>query len=346
MAMKTLSTPLLPQARPTSGKHRWNCINARFCIRSKAALLTLLWSFPVTLLLRELTDVNATMQVGTKFVAPVVLTGFAIFIAILAPVTGLLTDVRFSRHKTVLITSYAIIVQVLLILMLEVTGLLLAHYRVVHNFAGDKLIGKLLLYGAMLFVSAGCAVYAITVFQFGMDQLHDSPTEDLVLFIHWNVWISYACSFLAETVWNLMYYNLRVYSFSLTHFSVSGFVLVNASLILTLLLLIISLCIMRHRKVWFLLEPAGVNPYKLVYRVTRFACRHKVPLRRSAFTYCTEELPTRMDVGKSKYGGPFTTKQVEEVKAFWGILKVLISTGSAFFTPNRDPDNLACVYKA
>ena len=81
---------------------------------------------------------------------------------------------------------------------------------------------------------------------------------------------------------------------------------------------------------WFLFEPAGVNPYKLVYKVVRFVYQHKVPLRRSAFTYCDEESQTRLDVGKHKYGGPFTTKQIEDVKAFWGILKVLIITGPAF----------------
>ena len=95
-------------------------------------------------------------------------------------------------------------------------------------------------------------------------------------------------------------------------------------------LLIFSLCVVHYRKVLFLLEPAGVNPYKLVYKVTKFVYKHKVPLRCSAFTYCTEELPSRMDVGKHKYGGPYTTKQVEDVKAFWGILKVVLSIGPAF----------------
>ena len=95
-------------------------------------------------------------------------------------------------------------------------------------------------------------------------------------------------------------------------------------------LIIFSLCVVHYRKALFLLEPAGVNPYKLVYKVTKFVYQYKVPLRRSAFTYCTEELPSRMDMGKHKYGGPFTTKQVEDVKAFWGILKVVLSIGPAF----------------
>ena len=107
-------------------------------------------------------------------------------------------------------------------------------------------------------------------------------------------------------------------------------VFLGVALIITLTLLTVSVCVFHHRKVLFLLEPAGGNPYKLVYRVTSFAYHHKVPLRRSAFTYCTEELPSRMDVGKHKYGGPYTSKQVEDVKAFWGILKVLLLIGPAF----------------
>ena len=78
------------------------------------------------------------------------------------------------------------------------------------------------------------------------------------------------------------------------------------------------------------MEPVGNNPYKLVFMVVKFAYRHKVPLRRSAFTYCEEELPSRMDLGKRKFGGPFTTKEVEYVKAFWGILKVVFCTGPVF----------------
>ena len=70
-----------------------------------------------------------------------------------------------------------------------------------------------------------------------------------------------------------------------------------------------------------LIDSAKVNPYRLVYEITKFARRHKTPLHRSAFTYWEEELPTGLDLGKDKYGGPFTTEQVEDVKAFYGILK-------------------------
>jgi peptide/histidine transporter 3/4 len=42
-------------------------------------------------------------------------------------------------------------------------------------------------------------------------------------------------------------------------------------------------------------------------------------------------VPRGLDLGKVKYGGPFTTEQVEDVKAFYGILKVLFSFGRVFF---------------
>jgi len=40
-------------------------------------------------------------------------------------------------------------------------------------------------------------------------------------------------------------------------------------------------------------------------------------------------VPSRMDLGKSKYGGPFTTEQVEDVKSF---LKLLVMPLPIFIT--------------
>ena len=67
---------------------------------------------------------------------------------------------------------------------------------------------------------------------------------------------------------------------------------------------------------------------------TKFARQHKVPVRRSAFTCCENEVPTGLDLAKEKYGGSFTTEQVEDVKAFYGILKVLFSFGIVDYAAN------------
>ena len=38
-------------------------------------------------------------------------------------------------------------------------------------------------------------------------------------------------------------------------------------------------------------------------------------------------MPSRLDLGKEKYGGPFSVEEVENVKVFLGILRVLLSLG-------------------
>ena len=73
-----------------------------------------------------------------------------------------------------------------------------------------------------------------------------------------------------------------------------------------------------------------VNPFKLIHRVLKYAVKHKHPEGRSAFTYCEDELPSRLDFGKSKYGGPFTTEQAEDVKTFFRGLGLVIIVSAVF----------------
>ena len=47
--------------------------------------------------------------------------------------------------------------------------------------------------------------------------------------------------------------------------------------------------------------------------------------------YADDEEPTRIDFANERYGGPFKTEQVEDVKTFLRILLVLLVLGPAFF---------------
>ena len=81
---------------------------------------------------------------------------------------------------------------------------------------------------------------------------------------------------------------------------------------------------------WFTTDIAIGNPYREVIRVVSFVRRHKIPIQRSTFPYWEDDIPTGLDLGKSKYGGPFTTDQVESVKAFFGISYLLFTIGPIF----------------
>ena len=70
-----------------------------------------------------------------------------------------------------------------------------------------------------------------------------------------------------------------------------------------------------------------MNPYKLIFRVLNYARKHKYPERRSALTYWEEDIPPRIDLGMSKYDGPFTFEEVEDVKTFFRLLPIIICAG-------------------
>ena len=74
----------------------------------------------------------------------------------------------------------------------------------------------------------------------------------------------------------------------------------------------------------FYIQKAGLNPFKNIYKVLKYSWKHKVPERRSAFTYWEEDIPRRIDLGKNKYGGPFTNEEVEDTKTFLRILPLLL----------------------
>ena len=71
-------------------------------------------------------------------------------------------------------------------------------------------------------------------------------------------------------------------------------------------------------------KPQLSSPIKLIVQVLNYARKHKFPERRSAFTYWEDECPSRIDLGKDKYGGPFTVEEVENVKTVFKLLPLII----------------------
>ncbi len=68
--------------------------------------------------------------------------------------------------------------------------------------------------------------------------------------------------------------------------------------------------------------------------MVKFAWKHRSPINRSAFTYWEEEIPSRIDLAKSRYGGPFSIEQVEDVKTFFRLLVVLLPVFITSFAIN------------
>ena len=317
------------------------CVN-RCCIRSKSALLILCWETLITLTFGfayKFGSVFATdypyLQINGhgqfQTYAP-------LFFGVLAisylfyPLAGCLADVRCGRYKTLLCSLWFIILSGVFTCIGSVIISLYAYYILplktgsivafAVGFGPPTAIGLTLL----LFSSI---VFNANIIQYGMDQLHDSPTEDSVLFIHWFAFSSHlgvAINKLAVPIL-LRYADRRQYRPEILNIVKLHFIPIVAFLLLG-----VSLAITYYKRQWFMIDTGSRNPYKLVYKVIKFAAQHKIPIHCSSFTYCEEELPSRMDLAKEKYGGPFTTEQVEDVKIFFGILGILITFGSVFIT--------------
>ncbi len=247
------------------------------------------------------------------------------------PLAGYLADVRYGRYKVV---RCGLLTMWLALFTFIVVGLaLVAVYSILIHFVGSVpwlplvngvlvvlgVSGGLLVLLIYIALSVGFAAFSANVIQFGIDQLRDSPTRDSFLFIHWFVLTMYIGLSVGKLMWVVFSDILSVISFGI--FGIAFFFFLIA--------VPVSLCFAKQSL--FIHDTGLGNPYKEVARIVGFARKHSIPIQRSAFTFWEDDIPTGLNLGKNKYGGPFTTEQVENVKAFFGILLVLISLGP-FFT--------------
>ena len=163
------------------------------------------------------------------------------------------------------------------------------------------------------FMDFGIGGFLSTVVQFGIDQLHDASTDKISAYIMWYVW---TCTFPLFLMKGYNYLQLNH-----QHFVLLGnlFVYINVSLILVSLFCWNNLLIK---------EPISQNPFVFIYKVSKYAVKYRyLTSRRSAFTYAEQEPIGRIDLGKSKYEGPFTTEEVEDVKTFYRLLPLIMGGG-------------------
>jgi peptide/histidine transporter 3/4 len=155
----------------------------------------------------------------------------------------------------------------------------------------------------------GFVGFMSNIIQFSLDQLQEASATEITSFIVWYTW-SWNCSLL------------------IGHFLNSGFC-GKYKLIATLFFpasASLAVCLDSTFSHWFVKEPVASNPFKLFLGVLRYAVRNKYPRLRSAFTYWEDKPYTRIDLAKDKYGGPFTTEQVEDVKIVLRIF-VIVANG-------------------
>ena len=329
---QALEDALTPGERSASACAPLSCYIHRtwrkYRLRSRAVWLILFWNFVVAFAFESLLSTDPDSYLLPSIFGTGVKVSSAnfaanAFILLFYPLAGYLADTRYGRYKAVTRSLWFMFCSEV---TLMACGILTVMY--LFAFGGDNSRLHSLFY--MLFVIAvpvmlGLISFRANVVQFGIDQLQDAPSEQSILYIIWYIWTGFGGKALAKIPFIFTDKLCGELGFQLIHGI--GAILV----VMFVLLLGVSLSASDSNREWFFNDTAAArNPYKLVYGVLKFAAKHKSPVRRSAFTYCEDELPSRLDLGKQKYGGPFTTEQVEDVKTLLGILLVLVSFGPVF----------------
>ena len=273
---------------------------------SKRALLVLLWTLLVVVgcIIPAQITVNGTAR-GASVPLSLLIPLF-VLVVVSAPLSGWLADAKFGNYKVFRVGAVLLFISTVINCLLLILEELVWENNCVLKWT------KLCLFGS-LFVAGGCACF-VTALPLGLDQMPDASSSSITSYIAWFVCILFFGGFLSH-----------VLNYITT--DISGSIHLVLALISTLCfgILLVSNFLLSPK--WLIIEPKSPQFLIAIFRVLKFAAKHKAPLNRSALTYWEEDIPSRIDLGKSKYGGPFTTEQVEDVKT---ILRLLVVSSPLF----------------
>ena len=211
------------------------------------------------------------------------------------PFVGLLADVYIGRYRAILIG----------VVLSFVSWIIIGLIFILHSYHG--FLETLWIVPGLILHHIGFISFTANIIQYNIDQLIGASAKELSTMIYLNTAAAPLTWFL--TVWLPLLDDTIA---ELVTFITSG---------VALSLILVSHSLFKHK-----LENISLikNPIKLIVRVLCYARKHKYPENRSALTYWEIEAPSRLDLGKEKYGGPFTEEEVEDVKTVFRILPLFI----------------------
>ena len=277
------------------------CVNRyRFKIfKSKGAVIALLWCFCAFFVYSflQLSDfIKPPTSTSTLPVSSNIILAGGI---LLYPIFGWLADVHFGRYNTIKWS---------LRLLWFVSVLFCSFFIVESVFFWDSSVVKsiwMILYIANALCLGGMLS---NVIQFGIDQLADASSDEITSFLRWFCWVFFLSSSIVDFCLACICDQYK-----------------SAALLILPACLSFALCIDFFFNGLLTKEHTFKNSLTLIFRVLKYAIKNKYPRQRSAFAYWDSQRCSRIDLGKSEFGGPFSTDEVESVKTFWHIVSVIVA---------------------
>ncbi len=237
------------------------------------------------------------------------------------PLAGWLADIRYGRYKIIQWSMW----------IMWISALLLAGSLIILQLLesqNDTYLKLVMIFLIPLVIGYGG--FQANIIQFGVDQLLDASSDEVKAFIAWYTW-TYISS---QVTASLILYYISEVQYRLI--SLALLVCANLSITMSISLVFGSILIR---------EPSAQNPFKMVYKVIAYALKNKRPRLRSAFTYWEDNIPSRIDLGKMKYGGPFTTEQVEDVKTLFRVLFVAFIIAALYGTTDEQYESVKIYFE-
>ncbi len=279
---------------------------------SKGAFLVLLWttlvsatvgSYGTDLGTRILTELDEQDRFQWFIALP--------FIAI--PLLGWLADAKLGNYRVFKVSCFFLLIGTI------INCAQILYFPLLNSIALRYTSAVIIVLGYGV-CATNIAVCLMTALQLGLDQMPDASSTNVSSFISWFIFsINFGC-WIADWLSNTLLYCVNSSTIKKTQ-------LFSLFPVTCMVVICSSMCLLAPK--WLIIEPKSPKALKTIYQVLKFAAKHKAPIYRSALTYWEEDVPSRLDLGKIKYGGPFTIEQVEDVKTF---LKILMISFPIFVT--------------
>ena len=293
--------------RPHLEQPSRKCCKIKYRVRyfySKGAFLVLLWTALISTTVSPFCDdlfTNLKKMQNYYY-------GFFLLIplVICLPLIGWLADAKFGNYKVfkagaVLMFTAAVV---------NNTSSLLTENKIIT----EGIVALQIIIILSCFVGViGTATCLLTALQLGLDQMPDAAAANITSFIAWFITALFGGIWVYATVTSVL-------TDCVQEDRVSQIIVI---LLPTVCMTVVCCTLFVFGPRCLIIEPKSPRALRTIFQVLKFAAKHKAPLNRSAFTYWEEDIPSRLDLGKSKYGGPFTIEQVEDVKTFFKILTIL-----------------------
>ena len=255
-------------------------------VDSKGALLVLLWSTMMFMYLVFMADYVST---ESSLDARTLYVALSIYLII-----GLVADICVGRYKIIVASIYCAFIGWIT---------LCVSFYVTHEYVNFTIVAV----GCLLSSIGAAGILSIAI-PFNIDQMIGATADELSTIIYWHCF-GYPLG-----------HSLTKISNCLTTFEDKKIIGLCVSGVAITIVLVTYYLLRHHLDT----TPLLTNPVKLIIKVLNYARKNKYPRSRSALTYWEESAPSRLDLGKDKYGGPFTEEEVEDVKTFFKFLPLLV----------------------